>query len=343
MEEKHTLITVCIPSYNSAPFLHYAVDSLIEFGEDIEVIIIDDGSKDETGAIADEYEKKYPFIKAVHQPNGGHGEGINHGLALAQGLYYRVLDSDDWVEATGFRALLDDIKTTGAKADLYITDYTYWQGRENRDVRITYNYLFKERDPNIAKGGAWSEMKKFRYDRNLTLHSTMYRTSTLRECGVHCPAHVSYEDNYFVYAPLSFVKQVRYVPQSVYQYLIGREGQSMTNTTCLRKHRDFVTDGKLIFDAVDLYSIKDKGTRRAVYHHFIMNMVLSVLHSKLRNDKEGKEAIKEFWAHCKASNKRQYRLARRHFAIAGLSIPGPLGYVPAKLGYALGHKIVKFN
>ena len=76
MEEKHTLITVCIPSYNSAPFLHYAVDSLIEFGEDIEVIIIDDGSKDETGAIADDYEKKYPFIKEVR------GIGLLLGMEL---------------------------------------------------------------------------------------------------------------------------------------------------------------------------------------------------------------------------------------------------------------------
>ena len=80
MDTKQKLITVCIPAYNSEEYLHYAVDSLIPFGEDVEVIIIDDGSKDKTGEIADKYAAEHPFIKAVHQPNGGHGEGINHGL-----------------------------------------------------------------------------------------------------------------------------------------------------------------------------------------------------------------------------------------------------------------------
>lgn len=344
---KQPLITFCIPSYNSGPFLHFAVESLIPFGDDIEVLIVNDGSKDNTGEVADEFAAKYPFIKAIHQENGGHGEGINHGIELATGVYFKVLDSDDWVEHDSMKALLDDIKATNCIADLYICDYTYFQGgREeaNRDKRIHFDYLFKGKDKTVAKGGTFKEMREFGYTKNLTLHSSMYRTEILRQSGVHCPAHVSYEDNYFIYASLYLVKQVRYVPVSLYCYLIGREGQSMQNETLFRKYKDFILDGQLVFDAVDVYSIEDKKTRKAVIHHLIMNMVLVILYPKIRGDKESKEAVKAFWKHCKETNPRQYRLVRRHYTVSYLSIPNWLGgRLLAKLAYWLGHKFVKFN
>src|SRR5574344_802231 len=109
MEKSQKLITFVIPAFTSAPFLHYAVDSLTSFGNQIEVLIIDDGSKDDTGMIADDYARSYPFVRAIHQPNGGHGEGINHGLREATGLYFKGLDSDDWVDENALRKLLDHI------------------------------------------------------------------------------------------------------------------------------------------------------------------------------------------------------------------------------------------
>ena len=343
MNTNQKLITVCIPAYNSEEYLHYAVDSLIPFGEDVEIIIIDDGSKDKTGEIADKYAAEHPFIKAVHQPNGGHGEGINHGLKLATGIYFRVLDSDDWVDHDGFAALLKDVKEQNCKADLYFTDYTYWHGRDNKDATINFNYLFKGKDYDSAKGGPWSCIKKFRYDRNLTLHTTMYRTSTLRESGVHCPGHVSYEDNYFIYAPMAYVKEIRYVPVSVYQYLTGRDGQSMATANLVKKYKDFLLDGKLIFDSIDIYSIKDKATYKAVYHHLIMNMILSVMWAKYVGTKESKAALKDFYRHCKTTNKRQYRKIRRHFLIWVMNLPLYTGTLIVRAGFHIGHKIVKFN
>ena len=92
------LLSVAIPSYNSEGFMRNCIESLLPGGEDVEIIIVNDGSKDGTGAIADEYAAKYPtIVKAVHQENGGHGEAVNAGLRNATGLYYKVVDSDDWV------------------------------------------------------------------------------------------------------------------------------------------------------------------------------------------------------------------------------------------------------
>ena len=86
------------------------IDSLLSGGEDVEILIVDDGStKDNTAEIADEYEKNYPgIVKAIHQENGGHGEAVNAGLRNATGVYYKVVDSDDWVDVDVY---LDIIKT----------------------------------------------------------------------------------------------------------------------------------------------------------------------------------------------------------------------------------------
>ena len=94
--EQEKLITFAVPCYNSEAYMRGCVDSLLAGGERVEIIIIDDGSTDATGAIADEYASQYPtIVKVVHQENGGHGEGINQGVKNATGIYFKVVDSDD--------------------------------------------------------------------------------------------------------------------------------------------------------------------------------------------------------------------------------------------------------
>ena len=93
------LLSIAIPSYNSQDYMEHCIESLLIGGEDVEILIIDDGSKDRTAEIADSYAEKYPtIVKAVHQQNGGHGEAVNAGIRNASGLYFKVVDSDDWVD-----------------------------------------------------------------------------------------------------------------------------------------------------------------------------------------------------------------------------------------------------
>ena len=100
-------ITFAVPCYNSQDYMRRCVDSLLAGGRDVEIILINDGSSDDTGRIADEYQLRYPdIVRAVHKPNGGHGSGVNKGLELARGLYYKVVDSDDWLDAGAYRMLL---------------------------------------------------------------------------------------------------------------------------------------------------------------------------------------------------------------------------------------------
>ena len=99
-------ITFAVPCYNSQDYMRRCVDSLLAGGRDVEIILINDGSSDDTGRIADEYQLRHPdIVRAVHKPNGGHGSGVNKGLELARGLYYKVVDSDDWLDAGAYRML----------------------------------------------------------------------------------------------------------------------------------------------------------------------------------------------------------------------------------------------
>ena len=94
------LITFAVPCYNSAAYMDHCVETLLAAGEDAEIILVDDGStKDDTPAKCDAWAAKHPdIIRAIHQENGGHGEGVNQGIRNARGLYYKVVDSDDWLD-----------------------------------------------------------------------------------------------------------------------------------------------------------------------------------------------------------------------------------------------------
>ena len=105
------LITFAIPCHNSEKYMKKCIDSLLVAKDDIEIIIVNDGSTDDTQKIANQYAKKYPdTIKAIHKENGGHGSGVNVGLENATGLYYKVVDSDDWVDKNSLLKVIETIK-----------------------------------------------------------------------------------------------------------------------------------------------------------------------------------------------------------------------------------------
>ena len=105
------LLTIAIPCYNSQDYMEHCIKSLLVGGEDVEILIVDDGSKDATPEIADSYARRYPtIVRAIHQENGGHGSAVNAGIRNATGLYYKVVDSDDRVEEKAFLTVLEKVR-----------------------------------------------------------------------------------------------------------------------------------------------------------------------------------------------------------------------------------------
>lgn len=99
------LLSIAIPCYNSQDYMAHCIESLLPGGEDVEILIVNDGSKDDTAKIADEYAAKYPtIVKAIHKENGGHGSAVNTGIENATGIYFKVVDSDDWVKEDAYLA-----------------------------------------------------------------------------------------------------------------------------------------------------------------------------------------------------------------------------------------------
>ena len=197
------LLTFAIPCYNSENYMEKCIESLLPGGEDVEILIVDDGSKDRTAEIADEYAKKYPtIIRAIHQENGGHGEAVNAGIRNATGLYFKVVDSDDWVDGEAYAKILAKLKELsggGRTLDMFIANYVYEkEGAKRKKVM---------RCSNLPKDTlfTWKEAGHFRKGQYILMHSVIYRTRLLRECGLELPKHTFYVDNIYVYKPLPSV------------------------------------------------------------------------------------------------------------------------------------------
>ena len=123
------ILTVTIPCYNSQDYMKKCIESILPGGEDVEILIVDDGSSDKTAEIADRYAARYPtIVKAIHQENGGHGEAVNTGIRNAAGIYFKVVDSDDWVDSQILKEIVETLKELlkgPETVDMFISNFVY--------------------------------------------------------------------------------------------------------------------------------------------------------------------------------------------------------------------------
>lgn len=332
------LITFAIPCYNSQDYMHHCLDTILTAKEDIEIIVVNDGSKDNTGKIADEYAKKYPdVIKVIHQENGGHGEGVNQGIRHATGLYYKVVDSDDWVDQTALKKLIKKIKKFQKEdnlVDLIIANYVY--ERENEQKVINYKSVFP-----VEKVFDWNDVGKFKVHQNILMHSVFYKTSILKECGVELPKHTFYVDNIFVYYPLPSVKTMYYMDVDFYRYFIGREDQSVNEKVMIKRidQQIFVTRTMLdFFNPYDFEKEYPKLTTYLLNYISMMVCICSIL-ALISNTEENLAKRKKLWEDLKQYDPRLYKHIRSHSVATLTRLPRFIA-IP---GYHVAQKIYKFN
>jgi glycosyltransferase involved in cell wall biosynthesis len=340
------LITFAVPCYNSAAYMRHCVQTLLTAGEDAEIILVDDGStKDETPAICDEFAEKYPnIVRAIHQENGGHGEGVNQGIRNAQGLYYKVVDSDDWLDEAALKRVLTRLRQLVRQdkgPDLMICNYVYEHVEDNTSHTVRYTNVFP-----TERLFTWMHVGHFRPDQNLLMHSVIYRTEVLRKCGMELPKHTFYVDNIFVYQPLPFVKTMYYMDEDLYRYFIGREDQSVNENVMVKRVDQQLRVTRYMIDCQNLNALppEQKRLRSYMLQYLSMMMAVSGIFLILDGSEEAHAKKVELWQYLREHVDANVYRHVRCFSVGGLTnLKGSLGDKLTLRGYRLAQKIVKFN
>lgn len=336
------LLSVAVPCYNSAGYMSRAIDTLLSGGDIMEIIIVNDGSKDDTEKIALEYRKRYPdIVRVISQENGGHGEAVNTGLANATGLYFKVVDSDDWVNEKALQEVLNKLKELIAdenSPDLFLANYVYEKVGVKRKKVINYNWALPKNQIFT-----WDDIMHFRQSQNILMHSAIYRTKLLKDCGLKLPKHTFYVDNIFVYQPLPYVKTLYYMDVNLYRYFIGRSDQSVNEQVMIGRIDQQIRVTMLMIEAHDLSQIKCKKLRNYMIKYLSMMMVVCSVFLIKEGSDESLAKKEELWNNLKSYNKWLYKKIRSQILGRSMNMPGKFGRRVVEMGYNIARKIYGFN
>ncbi len=340
MSEK--LLSIVVPSYNSEDYLARCIDSLLPGGESVEVIIVNDGSTDATAHLADEYALRHPeVVRVVHQENRGHGGAVNAGINAARGCYLKVVDSDDWVDASAYQSILKELVRFVAEddhVDLLISNYVYEKEGVERKAVMSYPGILPENCPFT-----WNEIGRFRKGKYLLMHSLIYRTSVLRASGLKLPEHTFYVDNLFAFLPLPYVETMYYLNVDFYRYYIGREDQSVNEAVMIKRIDQQIKVNKLMLTSVSVLEVTPAKRQRYMLNYLeIITAVTSTLLIRSRTEKNLQKK-REFWQFIKEEDPALFR--RLRYGVFGviLHLPGRFGQRISEFLYRAAQKVYGFN
>ncbi len=336
------LLTVTIPCYNSQDYMRDCLNSLLPGNEDVEILIVDDGSTDDTPSIAQEYADAYPdIIRVIHQENGGHGEAINAGLLAATGLYFKVIDSDDWVDYNAYMKILKTLRSlcsAGCMLDMMISNYVY----EREGARHKKVMRYTRQLPEEQLFG-WSDTKKFSIGKYILMHSVIYRTQLLRDCHLVLPKHTYYVDNLFVFVPLPYVEVMYYLNVDFYHYRTGREDQSVNEKIMIRNIDQQLRVNKIMVDSYDFRKIQNPSLRRYMLNYLEIITIISTVMLIKSGTPEDLQKKRELWAYIKEHNYWLSHYLRRRIYGRTLNLPGKHGHTLVKTVYQLSRRVIGFN
>ncbi len=340
------LLSIAIPCYNSENYMRKCIESLLVGGEDVEILIVNDGStKDRTAEIADEYAEKYPtIVKAIHKENGGHGSAVNAGIENATGLYFKVVDSDDWVKESAYKEILETLRKLvgGDKVlDMLISNFVYDKEGEKRKKVMHYRRILPQNEMFT-----WDECRHFSKGHYILMHSVIFRTRLLQDCGIKLPEKTFYVDNIYVFEPLPYVKNMYYLDVNFYRYYIGREDQSVNESIMISRIDQQIKVNKIMIDyVVDNKSMIMKNKRLAQYMFNYLEIVTTASSALMLRSgtEENLEKKKELWQYLKDKDKKLHNKLRRGIMGGAMNLPGRGGRKLSVEGYKICQKIFKFN
>lgn len=335
-------ISFAIPCYNSEAYMSHAIETILTAGEDIEILIVNDGSKDNTSKIAHEYEEKYPtIIKAIDKENGGHGDAVNTGLQHATGKYFKVVDSDDWLDEEALQKVMEVIRgweKEEKEVDMLISNYVYEKvGAKHKRV-IEYRNVLPQNEIIT-----WNDVGHFRIGQYILMHSVIYRTELLRLCQLELPKHTFYVDNIYVYYPLPHVRKLYYLDVDLYRYFIGRDDQSVNEKNMIKRvdQQLFVT--RRMIDMYSLKNIPNKKTRNYMINYLAIMMTVSSIICIRSKSEENLQKKKELWQYLRNKDYKVYWKIRYGIMGQTMNLPGKPGRKISTLAYKVAQQLVGFN
>ena len=218
------ILSIVVPTYNMEQYLNRCINSFIEASEvlpELEIIIVNDGSTDKSLDIALKYKELYPTsVVVIDKKNGNYGSCINAGLKIATGKYFKIVDADDKVNTSELIKFIKKIRDIDS--DLIVTNFEVIHKNNRKEIRRTSQPIFEQIIPIESP----LLMKYVRKD--FTMHKSTFRTELLREIGYMQTEGISYTDTEFVYYPLLHTKNIIFLNLNLYQYFVGREGQTIS-------------------------------------------------------------------------------------------------------------------
>ena len=321
------LLTIVVPTYNTERYLSRCLDSVLAPAalRDIEVLVVNDGSRDRSSEIAHAYAARYPdTVKVIDKENGGHGSTINVGLAAAAGRYFRVLDSDDWFDTPHFLRYLKALRR--CDEDVVITPYTQEYVFNGARVDYPYAYLEPDRVYQMDEIVLTDDRMYF------TMASSTYRTELLRECGLKLFEKCFYVDMMFNMIPIPYVRTVRLLDCCVYRYFMGSPTQSMSQENLMRNLPNHDRVLRFLIDYYAAHRDAVSANRRAYMGQMIHLMYythMDLVCVKLRDRKRAYDMFTSIERHLRETAPELYE---RTEAFSYLRVTRALRYRNLRLG-----------
>ncbi|EFA22291.1 glycosyltransferase family 2 protein [Bifidobacterium gallicum] len=342
--EHDKTLTFVVPAYNMEEYLPRCVDTLVSARktDDIEVLIVDDGSSDGTLACAQRYEQRYPgVVKAVHQENKGHGGAVNTGVELAQGMYVKVVDADDWVGTDALEQVLDVLRAQNGSddpLDMVVTDYVYDKvGKKHKHVVDFRNVMPANRRID------WDDLGSFGIAQYLIMHAITFRTQVVRESAMKLPEHTFYVDFIYSYAPFPWVHSMMYLPVPFYHYFIGREGQSVQTDVMIRRVNQLLLVNKCMLAATPERDEVSEGLYRYMIHFLAIEPSITSTFLVLSRNQDNYRVKKQLWRDINSYSPRIGHDVHHQLVSRALNLPGPGGRFAIRVGYRIANGILGFN
>ena len=328
---QHKFLSICIPSYKVECFLDRCLFSLVTspVADQLEIIVVNDGSPDSSREIALAYQAHYPsIVHLIDKENGGHGSTINAALDRATGLYFRVIDGDDWVDGKNLAAMVENIQQQNVYADLVSTNYHQVYGEDGHTVPwvkmgSAENYrIFDFADADFT-------MEYF------TMASTMVKTDILKKADFKLQEHTFYVDVEYILFPIPYVKTVMFTPEYVYRYAVGNADQSINPDTftkrydhhdrVIRRMLEYYHDKKPLMTKGQTEYMKSLFVRHLLKSHYTLSLMWDT------NRERGFARAADFDSFLKLTDRELYDIiGERYLAVRKIRNDG---FNPEKAGH----------